>query len=278
MSVDLHLHSVYSDGTDEPAALVEMAVEGGLSTMALTDHDGFEGIEQARKAAAGRINFIPGIELSLEWGGPGMHLLAWWVDDGSPLDRELEAIRSGRELRNIEIIAALNEMGHPITVDQVQRISEKGVIGRPHIARALMEIGAVASVAEAFDRYLGSGQPAYRPRMRLTVERAVELIAESGGVAAVAHPHTIANDADGFTAAFRRFAELGITGVECWYSEYPPEQRIDMARLAERFGLIPTGGSDYHGANKPGIAVGTGHGDLAVPDEAVAALEAQRPR
>ena len=150
-----------------------------------------------------------------------MHLLAWWVDDGSPLDRGSEAIRSGRELRNIEIIAALNEMGHPITVDQVQRISEKGVIGRPHIARALMEIGAVASVAEAFDRYLGSGQPAYRPRMRLTVERAVELIAESGGVAAVAHPHTIANDADGFTAAFQRFAELGITGVECWYSEYP---------------------------------------------------------
>ncbi len=271
------MHSVYSDGTDEPAVLVEMAVAEGLSTMALTDHDGFEGIEQARTTAAGRIGFIPGVELSLEWGGLGMHLLAWWVDNGSPLDLELEAIRSGRDLRNIEIIAALNEMGHPITVDQVQRISEKGVIGRPHIARALMEVGAVASVAEAFDRFLGSGQPAYRPRLRLTPERAIELIEQSGGVSSVAHPHTVADQEAGFIAAFREFAELGITGVECWYSEYPPEQRTDMVRLAQRFGLVATGGSDFHGGNKPGISVGRGRGDLAVPDEVVAALEARRP-
>ena len=153
---------MYSDGTDEPAALVEMAVAAGLSSMALTDHDGFEGIEQARKAAAGRIGFIPGIELDRvgrAGDAPARLVGRCWV---SP-DRELEAIRSARELRNIEIIAVLNEMGHPITADQVQRLSEKGVIGRPHIARALMETGAVTSVAEAFDRYLGSGRPAYRP-------------------------------------------------------------------------------------------------------------------
>ena len=278
MSVDLHLHSTYSDGTFEPAEVVEHAVAAGLTTMALTDHDGFEGISEAERAAAGRIGFIPGVELSIDWDGPGLHLLAWWVDAGSPLDVGLEEIRASRELRNIEIIAALNEMGHPVTVDQVQRISTKGVIGRPHIARALMDNGVVFSIAEAFDRFLSSGQPAYRGRLRLTIEHAVELVRRSGGVTAVAHPHTVADEAVGFAAAFRRFAELGIDGVQCWYPEYPPAQRADMAAMATRFGLIATGGSDCHGANKPGIEVGTGRGDLVVPDEVVEGLKARRER
>jgi len=278
VSVDLHLHSVYSDGTDEPAVVVEMAVAAGLTTIALTDHDGFEGIAQARISAEGRIGLIPGVELSVDWDGPPMHLLGWWVDAGSRLDRELEEIRESRRSRNVEIIAALNEMGHPITVEEVERISIKGVVGRPHIARALVDHGVVTTNTEAFDRFLGNGRPAYRGRKRLTVERAVELVAESGGVTAVAHPHTIADGADGYTAAFRRFADLGIVGVECWYSEYPAQQRADMARMAERFGLVATGGSDHHGSNKPGIQVGVGRGDLIVPDDVVEALEGRRTR
>lgn len=276
MSVDLHLHSTYSDGTFEPSELVDRAVAAGLTTMSLTDHDGFEGIAEAEGSAAGRIGFIPGVELSIDWDGPGLHLLAWWVGAGSPLDLGLGEIRASREQRNFEIIAALNEMGHPVTVEQVQRISTKGVIGRPHIARALMDIGVVSSITEAFDRFLSSGKPAYRGRLRLTVEDAVELVRRSGGVTAVAHPHTVADQADGFADAFRRFAKLGIDGVECWYPEYPPAQRADMAAMASRLGLVPTGGSDCHGANKPGIEVGVGRGDLMVPDGVVEALEARR--
>ncbi len=278
MSVDLHLHSTYSDGTFEPSELVERAVAAGLSTMALTDHDGFEGIAEAELAAHGRIDFIPGVELSIDWDGPGLHLLAWWVGAGSSLDIELGAVRESRHQRNFEIIAALNEMGYPVTVEQVERISVKGVIGRPHIARALIEHGAVGTVAEAFEQLLGSGKPAYRGRKRLTLERAVALVRGAGGVTAVAHPHTAADDAAGFEAAFRRFAEMGIDGVECWYPEYPPSQRAAMAAMAARHGLVATGGSDCHGANKPGIEVGTGRGDLAVPDRVVDQLGARRSR
>lgn len=277
MSVDLHLHSTYSDGTLEPAELVDRAVAAGLTTMALTDHDGFEGIAQARAHAAGRIGFIPGVELSIDWDGPGLHMLAWWVEPGSLLDMGLVDVRESRERRNAEIIAALNEMGYPLNAERVAAISEKGVVGRPHIAVALVELGVVTSVGEAFDRFLSSGKPAYRSRLRLTAERAVALVRESGGVTAVAHPHTVADNADGFADAFRRFAELGIDGVECWYPEYPLAQRAAMAQMAVRYGLVATGGSDCHGANKPGIEVGIGRGDLRVPDDVVEQLAARRP-
>jgi predicted metal-dependent phosphoesterase TrpH len=277
LSVDLHLHSRYSDGTAEPAELVEMAIAVGLTAIALTDHDNFDGITDARTAAAGRIDLVPGVELSIEWGVGGLHLLGWWVEPGSPLDLGLVDIRTGREERNIEMIAALNALGYPVTYDRVLQISEKGVAGRPHIAQALVEVGAVATEAEAFDRLLTSGAPAYRDRKRMTMELAVSLIRESGGVAAVAHPHTVASSADGFSAAFARFADLGVTGVECWYPEYPPEQREAMAKMATRYGLVPTGGSDYHGTHKPDLAVGTGRGDLAVPDRVLEQLAARRP-
>ena len=277
MSIDLHLHSRYSDGSEEPARLVELATAAGLSAMAVTDHDNFEGIAEARQAAEGRIRFIPGIELSIDWTDGGLHLLAWWVEPGCALDLGLEEVRRGREERNLAMIAALNELGYPVTYEHVQRISEKGVTGRPHIAQALVEIGAVTSEAEAFSQLLATGAAAYRERKRLTMELAIDLIKQSGGVAAVAHPHTIASGADGFAAAFARFAELGVTGVECWYPEYPPEQRESMARMAARYGLVPTGGSDFHGTHKPDIAVGSGKGDLAVPDRVLEELEARRP-
>lgn len=270
MAVDLHLHSIYSDGTYEPAVIVEMAVARGLSAIALTDHDGFEGIDEARQAAEGRIDFIPGVELSIEWQGRGVHLLGYWIDAGSRLDAELAAIRTSREERNLQIIEALNELGYPITVEEVQAISGPGVIGRPHIAEALMNHGVVDAVSEAFDRFLTRGRPAYRDRLRLTMEHAVELIHEGGGLASIAHPHTIADESDDFRSAVGQLAGLGVDGVECWYSEYPETQRRDLAAWATSLGLIATGGSDHHGPKrKPGIDVGVGRGDLIVPDEVV---------
>ena len=276
MAVDLHLHSQFSDGSNWPADIVETAISRGLTTIALTDHDVFEGITVAREAAGGRIGFIPGVELSIEWEGRGVHLLGYWIDAGSDLDRELEAIRSSREERNEKIVATLNDLGLPITVAEVQRISGPGVIGRPHIALALIDHGVVQTVSEAFDRYLSKGRPAYHDRLRLTLDRALDLIHDAGGVASIAHPHTIADEEGDFRDSVERLAELGVDGVECWYSEYPEDQRRTMAAWVDRLGLVPTGGSDHHGDSKPGIEIGVGRGDLRVPDEVVERLSERR--
>ena len=279
MSVDLHTHSTYSDGTDDPAAVVGHAIAAGLSVMSLADHDTFEGIAEAEGAARGKIGFIPGIELSVEWEGRAMHLLAYWAGpEPSPLADALQEVRDSRATRNVEIVGVLRGMGIDITLDEVLAEAGHGVVGRPHIAAVLMGKGAVYSVAEAFDRYLANGRPAYRSRTRLMVADAVRLIRASGGVSVVAHHHTVADDADDFRDTFQAIAALGVDGVECHYPEYPPEMRTDLAAWANRLGLVPSGGSDYHGAYKPGLMVGAGRGDLMVPDETVARLEERRVR
>jgi predicted metal-dependent phosphoesterase TrpH len=278
MAVDLHTHSSYSDGSDHPADIVEGAVAAGLTALSLSDHDTFEGIAEAESAANGRIAFVPGVELSVDWQGRAMHLLAYWAGpDPSPLGDGLQVVRDSRVTRNVEIVEALRSMGVPIELDDVLAEAGHGVVGRPHIAAVLMRMGVVESVADAFDRYLANGRPAYRPRRRLTVADAVRLAGESGGVTVVAHPHTVADDADDFRSTFGEIAALGIDGVECHYPEYPPGLRRDLAAWADELGLVPSGGSDYHGTYKPGLSIGTGRGDLSVPDETIERLAARRP-
>lgn len=277
MAVDLHLHSNRSDGTDPPARVVELAVSAGLGAIALTDHDTLEGIEAARAAAADRIRLIPGIELSVEWTTGEMHLLGYWIEPGTgPVEERLAELRSDRNRRNEEIVGALGALGIAITVEEIVAEAGGSSVGRPHIAAVLLRHGIVDSIAEAFDRFLAKGKPAYRPRLRLDARVATRLIHEAGGVAAVAHPHTIATTSADFTASFEAFAESGIDGVECHYAEYTPEQRERLAATAERLGLVPTGGSDYHGDHRPGVAVGTGRGNLRVPDDVVDRLEDRR--
>jgi 3',5'-nucleoside bisphosphate phosphatase len=279
MAVDLHTHSTYSDGTVSPAAVVERAIAAGLSVVALTDHDGFEGLAEAAATAEGRIGFIPGVELSVDWNGRAMHLLAYWVEDGpGPLQDALTDIRASRWTRNIEMIEALQAMGIEITVDEVLEEAGHGVVGRPHIAAVLCRHGAAENNNDAFERYLGSAGAAYRQRKRLTARDAVDLTRASGGVTSVAHPHTVADSADGYREVFEGVAALGVDGIECHYVEYEPDLRSRLAAWADDLGLIPTGGSDYHGAYKPGIEVGTGRGDLRVPDEAAARLAERRER
>lgn len=278
MAVDLHLHSTISDGQHTPEQLVDLAVAAGLGTMALTDHDTFEGIARARAAAAGRIDLIPGCEMSIEWPDGTFHLLGYWVDAGTDLDEALRPIRHGRETRNRAILAALADLGVPVDEDRVSEISGEGVIGRPHIAQALMEAGHVETPDEAFSRFLSRGALAYRQRPRIPLDTTVDLVHRAGGVAVVAHPATVASSAAEYREAFARFADAGIDGVECWYSTYSSELRQDLAILAERHGLVATGGSDHHGEiRKPGIDVGVGKGDLVVPDEVVERLAARRP-
>ena len=274
MAVDLHTHSTYSDGTDPPATVVALAVQQGLSALALTDHDILDGIPEARHAAAvAGIDFIPGVELSVDWGSGGMHLLGYWIGpEPGPLTKRLEEIREGRAARNLEILAALGDLGIDITREEIRAVSGSGVVGRPHFAAVLVERGYAANGNDAFDRYLARGRPAYRPRLRLGAEDAIHLVHRSGGAAVVAHPHTLAEVADGVEAAFARFVDLGIDGVECYYSGYPPALCHRLADAAHRAGLVATGGSDFHGTNRPGVAVGTGRGDLDVPDAAAVDL------
>jgi len=270
--IDLHVHSRISDGTDPPARLVDLARAVGLTAMALTDHDTLEGIPEAVAAADGHLELIPGIELSVHWDGHGMHLLGYWIPDGGAVDGLLAWIQEGRIIRNLEMLEALSGMGIVITPEELAEESGPGVTGRPHFAAILVRRGIVDTLGQAFDEYLSYGRPAYRPRRRLQAGQAIAAIHADGGVAAVAHPHTVADDADGFASAFKAFSELGIDGVECHYSEYDPAQRMRLVEVARSFGLVPTGGSDYHGGKKEHLRLGVGNGDLRVPDEVLEEL------
>ena len=278
MAVDLHTHSNFSDGSDSPTRIVDLAVAAGLSTVALTDHDGVDGVAEAAQAAEGRIGFIPGVELSVKWDDRAAHLLVYWLTPDSPLSNILGEIRENRTSRNRDMVAALVGLGIDITEEDIATESGRGATGRPHIAAVLVAKGVVASIPEAFDQYLAAGRPAYRGRLRLDLTRATALAKESGSVAVIAHPHTIADNENSFRHLFESMREVGVDGVECHYAEYAPEMRQRLAGFARSLDLVPTGGSDYHGTYKQGLDLGFGRGDLVVPDTVVVELEERRTR
>ena len=271
MAVDLHTHSTASDGSESPSALVDMAVALGLSVVALTDHDTLEGIEEARDSASrSGIDLISGTEISLDYLG-GMHLLVLWLEPGpGPLQDRLGGLQNGRVGRNAAIVEALTDLGMPVTLEEVIEQSGGGSVGRPHIAAVMMRKGYVESVAEAFDLWLGTGRPAYAARPRLSPEEAIGLARESGGVPVLAHPHTLGiNRSHEMADVLVRLRSAGLVGLEATYGAYHRHEREGYADLARRFGLIVSGGSDYHGSYKPGLELGTGYGDLVVPDQVV---------
>jgi 3',5'-nucleoside bisphosphate phosphatase len=272
MAVDLHSHSTASDGSEKPAALVDQALEMGLSALALTDHDTLDGIVDARAAAsASNLDLIPGTELSLEYDQGGMHLVVLWLSPGSgPLQDRLEELRVGRDLRNQVMAERLTELGMPVTVEEILEEGGSGSIGRPHIAAVMMRKGYVESIEEAFELWLTSGKPAYVGRPRLTPEEAIQLARDSGAVPIVAHPHTLGiNRAHEMADLLTRLIAAGLVGLEAFCAGYRRHEREGYADLARRFGLVPSGGSDFHGTYKPGLSLGIGYGDLVVPDAIV---------
>jgi predicted metal-dependent phosphoesterase TrpH len=274
MAVDLHTHSTASDGSETPSAVVGMAIDRGLSHIALTDHDTLEGIGEARGAAVGTgIELIPGIELSLDFHG-GMHLVVLWLEPGpGPLQERLPALQAGRNERNAAIAEMLTGMGMPVAMSEIEEEARHGSVGRPHIAAVMMRKGYVTSVAEAFNLWLGSGKPAYVDRPRLSAEEAIGLSLDSGGVQVLAHPHTLGiNRADEMAALLDRLCSAGLVGLEAHYSGYRRHEREGYADLARRFGLVASGGSDFHGSYKPGLEIGIGYGDLEVPSSVVEQL------
>lgn len=259
--VDLHTHSTASDGTFSPTELIDQAKQNGLSAIALTDHDTVDGIfEAALRANEIGIDFLPGIEISAESPTPGgtLHILGYGIDPSSEVLKDLtKTLRSGRDTRNPRIISRLNQLGVPITLEEVQSIVGKGVMGRPHIAAVLVKKGVVRSIQEAFDRYLGQGGLAYFDKERLTSRQAIERIRSAGGLAVLAHPVQLrtTNHAE-LERILKDLMDQGLQGIEVLHSDHTESHVRVYQDLARRYGLIRTGGSDFHGRNKPGIFLG----------------------
>lgn len=273
--VDLHTHSNESDGTYSPEQLVRAALDLGLEALSISDHDTFAGYDRAAPLArdAG-LDLICGIELSTRLRerpgthGITVHLLGYFVDgrpDGS-FRSWLGELQASRRDRNVRMAARLRELGIDITLDEVVALG-RSQTGRPHFASVLLRKGYVPTIQEAFDEYLGEDGKAYVNRIEPELAEAVWRITLAGGVAAVAHPARLRTGADGsIESLVGKMCDVGLMGIEVYHSDHGPEDELRFLELARRYGLAPTGGSDFHGENKPGVALGTGaNGSLMVP-------------
>ncbi|OPY58212.1 MAG: error-prone DNA polymerase [Pelotomaculum sp. PtaU1.Bin035] len=254
MPVDMHVHTTASDGVDNPEDVVARAKALGLDALAITDHDTLEGVEPAMAAAIiYKIEVIPGIELSTEHGGKEIHVLGYLMDLNCPefLDK-ISFFRNCRVDRIGKMVIKLQELGIPVDIEKVMVISGAGSVGRPHLAAALVEAGVAATIAEAFDKYLGAGCPAYVPRFKVDPVEAVQLIRNAGGFPVMAHPG-LSNS----SSLIPDLAQEGLLGLEAYHPAHSRELSSYYCRLAEEYGLIITGGSDYHGpGHKEGISLG----------------------
>ncbi len=264
--IDLHVHTTASDGTETPRETVELAVKKGLKAIAITDHDTVLGCREAMEAGAELgIEVVPGIEFGTKFG-IAVHMLGYYMDLDSPvLGAMTHSIVEDRDQRNEKTVKLMQENGIDITYDQMkERYGE--VIGRPHFAHVLMEAGLAVDVQDAFARLLGKGMKYHQYRHTLEIDEVVECIVNSGGVAVLAHPFQYKkNDAE-LRELIEYCMDYGLKGMECRYSGYTPEMTQYLEHLAEEYGLIKTGGSDFHGENKPRIHLGYGINDnLDVP-------------
>ncbi|OIQ08865.1 DNA polymerase III PolC-type [Moorella thermoacetica] len=253
VSADLHTHTTASDGQLRPAKMVRLARERGLTALGITDHDTVSGLAEA--LAAGRevgLKVIPGIELSTEWEGREIHLLGYGLDwEQGELMAFLETMRQARQRRNLKIVARLRDLGYNLTMADVAREAKGETTGRPHIAAALVQKGYLPSIDAAFKTLLDRGRPAYVPRAKIPPSTAVKVILEAGGVPVLAHP--------GLSQADDIIPELvnsGLQGLEVYYPHHDPVTRERYLKLASRYDLVVTGGSDFHGRS------GDSHADL----------------
>lgn len=268
--VDLHTHSTASDGIYSPTELLQRARDAELEVLALTDHDTSGGLQEAAEAAKTQgIDFIPGVEINTDISGGEVHVLGYFIEYQRPeFQATLQVLRDARERRGERMVELLNEEGVSITWERVREIA-KGAVGRPHVAKALMEAGYVQSIGEAFDKYIGKGCPAYVPRYKLTPVDAVHLILSANGLPVMAHPITLPG-LDELRTWLPGLREAGLVGLETYYGPYTPEEEQELHALADEYHLIPTGGTDFHG---PGIHP-TPLGGRYVPYDAVERLKA----
>jgi predicted metal-dependent phosphoesterase TrpH len=264
----LHIHSTASDGEFTPSEVVHFALEQGLAAIALTDHDTMSGVAEAQQAANGTdLEVITGVEVNSEGDWGDLHFLGYYVDpENDFLQGRLQAMRDARIRRARRMIERLRDMGMTLDWDQVQALASGDTIGRPHLARALLDRGYIETVREAFDRFIGNDGPAYVPRLRLTPPEVIQAITQAGGVPVIAHPvHS------GMVAVRRipEFVGYGLRGIEVYYPHHSPEDVEMLQGLCREYGLLATGGSDFHG---PGVREGVALGLVDVPWECIERL------
>ena len=274
--IDLHIHTTSSDGTLSPSEVVAEALRLGLSAIAVTDHDTAHGCAEAAEAAAGSgLEVVPGIEISTKHSGP-VHILGYFVDASHPVMSEaLDWIVRDRDERNEKMCELMRADGIDVDYGAMrERFGE--VIGRPHFARLLVERGLARDVKDAFDKYVEKGRKYYQGRSFLPLERSVGIIREAGGTAVLAHPFQYRLDDAGLRGLIERCLDCGLGGIECRYSGYDEDMTAYLESLAREYGLVRTGGSDFHGSNKPEISIGSGKGSLSVPCEYLEELKSRR--
>jgi predicted metal-dependent phosphoesterase TrpH len=273
--LDLHLHTTHSDGSLTPAEVLRLAHKAQVNALAITDHDIVSGIPEAMGVGAELgIEVIPGVEISSRLGDSELHILGYCLHWEDPeLNRRLAALRASRHSRNPQIIERLRSLGLDVTYEEVQALAGTDSVGRPHIARILMDKKYVTSAKEAFDRYLADGRPAYVARDLPEPADAIDWIRAAGGVAVLAHPTWAKVSGEGLNALLTRLKGEGLGGIEVHYSTHTKRQTTEYLDLAKRLNLLVTGGSDFHGITKPDIEVGTGRGDLKVPEKLLEPLK-----
>ncbi|MBI1977779.1 MAG: PHP domain-containing protein [Candidatus Omnitrophica bacterium] len=270
---DLHMHTLCSDGTLTPTELVQLAKKTGLACIALTDHDTLSGIEEAQ-AEGNRIGVevIAGVEISVKFDPGTMHILGYFIDRNSKkLQGGLEEIQEARRKRNPMIVEKLRALGMNLSLEEVERESGGDQVGRPHFARVLAQKGYVKNFEEAFDKYLTKGAPAYVDKRKLSSREAIEMIEEAGGIASLAHPKQLALDSNPklFEGTIERLREEGLKGLEVYSSCQSRGEAARYRKTAERLGLFVTGGSDFHGDNRPQTPLGWMGDGAAIPYETV---------
>jgi predicted metal-dependent phosphoesterase TrpH len=272
--IDLHSHSIFSDGSSTPEELVALAEQGGLTALALTDHDTADGLPRFMAAGAcSSVQTLTGIELSAELGETTLHILGYLFDPAhTELRAVLEWVREGRTERNVQILEKLNRLGYNLTHDDVRKHAGDDLIGRPHFAAALIEKGHFKHKDKIFQQLLGKGKAAYVDRRRLSPEACVELICRAGGVPVIAHPGLMKLTTRTLRRLIKKLKEHGLGGLEVWHPTHQPHQVAAFLRICEDFDIVATGGSDFHGALTPDLSLGRGFGDLDVSETVLDSL------
>lgn len=267
--IDLHVHSTASDGTFTPTELIEQAHRQQISAIALTDHDSVDGVAEA--VAAGKaygIEVISGVELSTEYENLEIHVVGLYIDEKNEvLCRQLQAFRDNRDNRNLKMIERLREEGYNITAEELYALHPDAVLTRAHIARFLVDTQQVKDIPMVFAKLIGDGCKCYVDRMKITPMQAVELIHEAGGFAVLAHPCLYKMKKSELEDMVTEMTASGLDAIEAVYSCNQGSDEKDYKEMAERFGLLISGGSDFHGTNKPYIKLSVGKGNLKIPYE-----------
>lgn len=269
-TVDLHTHSTASDGTYTPSELIDYAHEKGLSAIALTDHDTVDGLSEAidRGEKYPDLEVIPGIEYSTVRNGKDVHVVGLYINyTDENYKKSLQSFIDSRIERNRKMCQKLTDAGMPMTYEELVEENPGAVITRAHFGRLLLKKGYTTSVKEAFDRFIGDHCPCYVPREKITPQMAIEQILLAGGVPVLAHPVLYGLGRDAMDQLVSEVADAGVVGIEAIYGTYTPQDERDMKALAEKYKLLISGGSDFHGDNKPHIDLGVGTGKMVIPYE-----------